>query len=107
MHPAARILVVDDEPQIRRVMKTALSANRYLVSEAGSGEEALETIQAENPDLILLDINMPGMGGIAACRELRALSDAAIIMLSVRNSERDKITGLDAGADDYITKPFS
>jgi two-component system, OmpR family, KDP operon response regulator KdpE len=107
MHPAARILVVDDEPQLRRVMKTALSANKYLVSEAGSGEEALESIQAENPDLILLDINMPGMGGIAACRELRALSDAAIIMLSVRNSERDKITGLDAGADDYITKPFS
>ncbi len=107
MHPASRILVVDDEPQIRRVVKAALNANKYLASEAGSGEEALEVMQTERPDLILLDINMPGMGGIAACRELRALSDAPIIVLSVRNSEHDKITGLDAGADDYITKPFN
>ncbi len=107
MQSGPKILVVDDEPQIRHVIRTALNANKYLVSEAGSGEEALESIQVDSPDLILLDINMPGMGGIAACRKLRASSDAAIIVLSVRNSERDKITGLDAGADDYITKPFS
>ncbi len=107
MTSAARILVVDDEPQIRRVMKTALTAHKYEVTEAASGEEALDGLKAQNPDLILLDINMPGMGGIAACREIRAQSDAAIIVLSVRNSEADKIRGLDAGADDYMTKPFS
>jgi two-component system KDP operon response regulator KdpE len=105
-HNSARILVVDDEPQIRRVMKTALQAHRYEALEAASGEEGLEVLRAQHPDLVLLDINMPGMGGIAACREMRALSDVAIIVLSVKNSEADKIRGLDAGADDYITKPF-
>jgi two-component system, OmpR family, KDP operon response regulator KdpE len=104
---SGRILVVDDEPQIRRVMRTALTANGYESFEARTGEEALETLRADNPDLILLDMNMPGMGGMAACREIRAVSDAAIIVLSVRDSENDKITALDAGADDYITKPFS
>ena len=103
----ARILIVDDEPQLRRVVKTALVAQKYEVAEAGTGEEALDVLKEADPDLILLDINMPGMGGIAACRELRAVSEAAIILLSVRNSEADKITGLDAGADDYVTKPFS
>ena len=103
----ARILLVDDEPQIRRVVKTALTAQKYEVVEAGTGEEALDLLKGADPDLILLDINMPGMGGIAACREIRAISEAAIILLSVRNSEADKITGLDAGADDYVTKPFS
>ncbi len=103
----ARILLVDDEPQIRRVVKTALTAQKYEVVEAGTGEEALGLLKGADPDLILLDINMPGMGGIAACREIRAISEAAIILLSVRNSEADKITGLDAGADDYVTKPFS
>jgi two-component system KDP operon response regulator KdpE len=104
---SGRILVVDDEPQIRRVMRTALAANGYEAFEARTGEEALETLREDNPDLILLDINMPGMGGMATCREIRAVSDAAIIVLSVRDSENDKITALDAGADDYITKPFS
>ena len=103
----ARILLVDDEPQLRRVVKTALTAQKYEVVEAGTGEEALDQLKGADPDLILLDINMPGMGGIAACREIRAISEAAIILLSVRNSEADKITGLDAGADDYVTKPFS
>ena len=107
MSSGARILVVDDEPQIRRVMRTALTAYKYEVAEAATGEEALEGLREKNPDLILLDINMPGMGGIATCREIRAVSDAAIIVLSVRNGEADKIRGLDAGADDYITKPFS
>ena len=103
----ARVLIVDDEPQIRRVMMTALAANGYQASEARTGEEALETLRGEEPDVILLDMNMPGMGGMAACKEIRAASDAAIIVLSVRDSERDKISALDAGADDYMTKPFS
>ena len=107
MNASARILVVDDEPQIRRVVKTAIVANGYEGLEARSGEEALDLVRTENPDLILLDMNMPGMGGMATCRQLRAISDAAIIVLSVRNSERDKIEALDSGADDYITKPFS
>ena len=107
MHPPGRILLVDDEPQLRRVMKTALLSHKYEVCEAGTGEDALDILKDFDPDLVLLDINMPGMGGLAACREMRALSDVAIIVLSVRNSEADKITGLDAGADDYITKPFS
>ncbi|MBV8865518.1 MAG: response regulator transcription factor [Acidobacteriaceae bacterium] len=107
MHPPGRILIVDDEPQLRRVMKTALVSHKYEVSEAATGEDALAILKEYDPDLVLLDINMPGMGGLAACREMRARSDVAIIVLSVKNSEADKITGLDAGADDYITKPFS
>jgi two-component system, OmpR family, KDP operon response regulator KdpE len=104
---SSRILIVDDEPQLRRVMKTALVAHKYQASEAATGEDGIALLRSEGSDLVLLDINMPGMGGLAACREMRAISDAAIIMLSVRDSERDKITALDAGADDYITKPFS
>jgi two-component system KDP operon response regulator KdpE len=104
---SGRILIVDDEPQIRRVMRTALTANQYEPYEARTGEEALEVLREFNPDLVLLDMNMPGMGGMSACREIRAVSDVAIIVLSVRDTERDKISALDAGADDYITKPFS
>jgi two-component system KDP operon response regulator KdpE len=103
---SATILVVDDEPQIRRVMRTALAAQSYLILEAHTGEEALETMRHERPDLVLLDVNMPGIGGLAACREIRAASDVPIIMLTVRNSERDKVSALDAGADDYVVKPF-
>lgn len=101
-----RILVVDDEPQIRRVLRTTLSAQGYEVSDARTGEEALLAIREQRFDLVLLDMNMPGMGGLATCREIRAGSDVAILMLTVRNSEQDKVTALDAGADDYITKPF-
>jgi two-component system KDP operon response regulator KdpE len=104
---SARILVVDDEPQIRRVMRTTLTAEGYIVSDARSGEEALERLREDLPDLILLDMNMPGMGGLETCREIRSGSDAAIIMLTVRNTEQDKVDALDAGADDYITKPFN
>jgi two-component system, OmpR family, KDP operon response regulator KdpE len=103
---AANILVVDDEPQIRRVLRTTLSTQGYVITEAKTGEEALESIRKERPDLILLDVNMPGMGGIETCREIRRGSDAAIIMLTVRNAERDKVAALDAGADDYVVKPF-
>jgi two-component system, OmpR family, KDP operon response regulator KdpE len=104
---SARVLIVDDEPQIRRVMMTALAAHGYNAYQARSGEEALEGLRDDDPDLILLDMNMPGMGGMAACKEIRAVSGAAIIVLSVRDTEKDKIAALDAGADDYITKPFS
>ena len=103
---AASILVVDDEPQIRRVMRSTLSAHGYVITEAKTGEEALELLRKERPDLVLLDVNMPGMGGIETCREIRRSSDAPIIMLTVRNAERDKVQALDAGADDYVVKPF-
>ena len=100
------ILVVDDEPQIRRVMRSTLSTHGYLITEAKTGEEGVESARKERPDLVLLDINMPGMGGLEACKEIRRLSDAPIIMLTVRNAERDKVMALDAGADDYVVKPF-
>lgn len=103
---SAHILVVDDEPQIRRVLRSTLSTHGYVITEAKTGEEALESLRKERPDLVLLDMNMPGMGGIETCREIRRASEAAIIMLTVRNAERDKVAALDAGADDYVVKPF-
>jgi two-component system, OmpR family, KDP operon response regulator KdpE len=103
----ARILIVDDEPQIRRVMRAMLVAAGYVALDARSGEEALEQLRAERPDLVLLDLNMPGMGGMAACREMRRTWEGPIIVLSVRSDDRDKVEALDAGADDYVTKPFS
>jgi two-component system KDP operon response regulator KdpE len=103
---SGRILVVDDEPQIRRVLQATLVAQDYEVSAARSGEEAIERLRRERFDLVLLDVNMPGIGGLEACREIRASSESAIVMLTVRNSEQDKVEALDAGADDYVTKPF-
>jgi two-component system, OmpR family, KDP operon response regulator KdpE len=102
----ASILVVDDEPQIRRVLRSTLSSQGYVILEAKTGEDAVEVARKEKPDLVLLDVNMPGIGGIEACRELRRASEAPIIMLTVRNAERDKVAALDAGADDYVVKPF-
>ncbi len=104
---SGRILVVDDEPQIRRVLRATLTGHGYEFHEARTGDEALEAIRANRFDLVLLDMNMPGMGGIETCRALRSGSEVAIIMLTVRDSEQDKVAALDAGADDYITKPFS
>lgn len=104
---AGRILVVDDEPQIRRIMRTTLTGAGYEVDDAKTGEEALVKVREYRPDLALLDVNMPGMGGLAACRVIRADTNIAIIMLTVRNSEKDKVEALDAGADDFVTKPFS
>jgi two-component system, OmpR family, KDP operon response regulator KdpE len=104
---AAKILVVDDEPQIRRVMRSALTRQKYFVVDARSGEEALDRVREDRYDLILLDCNMPGMGGLEACHQIRTTSDVAIIMLTVRKNETEKIEALDAGADDYVTKPFS
>jgi len=100
------ILVVDDEPQIRRVMRTTLSSHGYVISEAMTGEEGVDAVRKNKPDLVLLDMNMPGIGGLEACKEIRGSTDAPIIMLTVRNAERDKVAALDAGADDYVTKPF-
>ena len=102
----ATILVVDDEPQLRRALKATLTDLGYSVIEARTGEEALEMVRRESPDLVLLDLNMPGMGGLETCRAIRETMDTPIIVLSVRNTERDKVQALDAGADDYVTKPF-
>lgn len=104
---AGRILVVDDDPQIRRAMRATLTARGYEVADARTGEEALDLLRSETYDLVLLDMNMPAMGGMETCRLIRSGSETAIIMLTVSNSEKDKVDALDAGADDYITKPFS
>ena len=104
---SARILIVDDAPQIRRVMRTTLVARGYMVSTARNGEEALDKVREERFDLVLLDINMPGIGGMEACRIIRSQSDIPIVILSIRNTEKEKVEALDAGADDYVTKPFS
>jgi two-component system KDP operon response regulator KdpE len=103
---SARILVVDDDPQIRRVMRMTLVAQGYTVSDARSGEDALESVRREAHDLVLLDINMPGMGGLETCRLIRTSSEIPVIILTVRNAEKDKVEALDAGADDYVIKPF-
>jgi two-component system KDP operon response regulator KdpE len=104
---AGRILVIDDEPQIRRIMRTTLTGAGYEIDDAKTGEEGLLKVRSFRPDLVLLDINMPGMGGLATCRAIREGNNVAIIMLTVRNAEADKIEALDAGADDFVTKPFS
>jgi two-component system KDP operon response regulator KdpE len=101
-----KILIVDDEPQIRRVLRTTLASQNYAVAEAKGGEEALERFREERPDLILLDVNMPDRSGLEVCQEIRRTSDVPVIMLTVRNTERDKVQALDAGADDYVVKPF-
>jgi two-component system KDP operon response regulator KdpE len=103
---AGKVLVIDDDPQIRRVMKVILSEERYEVVDARSGEAALVRFREFLPDLVLLDLNMPGMGGLETCRSIRDISDVPIIIVSVRQQESEKVELLDAGADDYITKPF-
>src|SRR5215471_3809766 len=103
---AGKILVVDDDPQIRRVLKVILAGERFEHAEARSGEAALLQLREFRPDLVLLDLNMPGMGGLETCQEIREASDVPIIILSVRQQESEKVALLDAGADDYVTKPF-
>jgi two-component system KDP operon response regulator KdpE len=102
-----RVLVIDDNFQLRRVMRTTLEAKGYEVAEAESGEEGLERAGSDTFVLILLDINLPGKTGVEICREIRAVSTAPIIMLTVRDASEDKIEALDAGASDYVTKPFA
>ena len=106
MSENARILIVDDEPQITRVLRRSLTAHRYEVRTAADGEAALELFADWKPDLVITDLSMPNMSGLELCRRLRALSALPIIVLSVKSEERVKVEALDAGADDYVTKPF-
>jgi two-component system KDP operon response regulator KdpE len=103
---SAKIMVVDDDPQIRRVLRTAFVAQGYEAVDARNGEEALEMLRDEKVDLVILDVNMPGMSGLDTCRAIRSSSEIPIVMLTVRDAEADKVEALDAGADDYMTKPF-
>jgi two-component system KDP operon response regulator KdpE len=105
--PALTILVIDDEPQIRRVVRNALTADDTRVVEAASGRGGIDLAAAERPDLIVLDLGLPDVGGLEVCREIRAWSTTPLVVLSARHSDREKADLLDAGADDYITKPFS
>ncbi|HEY8291381.1 MAG TPA: response regulator transcription factor [Thermomicrobiales bacterium] len=110
--PPIRLLVVDDEPQILRALRAALRGHGYDVQTAADGEEALDLLALHPPDVVILDLVMPGKSGFDVVREVRAWSSPAqrrpaIIVLSARGEERDKVTALDLGADDYLTKPFS
>ena len=100
------ILVVDDEPQILRVMRASLPVRGYQVITAANGEDALDQVSKQVPDLIILDLAMPGLTGLEVCRRIREFSAVPIIVLSAKGSESDKVAALDLGADDYITKPF-
>jgi two-component system KDP operon response regulator KdpE len=100
------VLVVDDEPQIRRALAVNLTARGYVVHQAGTGREALRTAGAHHPDAVVLDLGLPDIDGIDVVRGLRGWSKVPIVILSVRDAERDKVAALDAGADDYVTKPF-
>jgi len=101
------VLIVDDETLLRRALRSSLTASGFEVQEARNGNEALDTVQQHAFDLVLLDINMPGLSGIEACRRIRGVSpQAGIVMVTVRDLEDDKVRALEAGADDYITKPF-
>jgi two-component system KDP operon response regulator KdpE len=105
--PNQRVLVVDDEPPIRRYLRAALSAQGFTVFEAADGQEAVNAVVMDRPDIIILDLGLPDFDGIEVTRRLREWSQTPIIILSVREAENDKIAALDAGADDYLTKPFS
>jgi len=103
----AKVLLVDDDPQVRRALRTTLTSAGYVVVEARTGEEALEEIQAEGAvDMVLLDLKMPGIGGFEACRRIRKIFDVPILVISVLRSQEDKVQAFDAGADDYLVKPF-
>ena len=101
------ILVIDDEPQIRRVVRNALADEGVRVLEAATGAEGIDRAAAERPDLVVLDLGLPDVAGASVCAEIRGWSSAPIVVLSARHSEHEKVALLDAGADDYVTKPFS
>jgi two-component system KDP operon response regulator KdpE len=107
MDTGPRVLIVDDEQAIRRLLRSSLSAHGYSIHEAESGEEALQRLPAIRPDVLILDLGLPGMGGAEVARCIREWSQVPIMVLSVRDHETDKIDALDSGADDYLTKPFS
>jgi two-component system KDP operon response regulator KdpE len=101
------ILVADDEPSLRRVIRASLAAGGYTVEEVETGSDAVGLLERRSFDLVLLDINMPGLNGIEACRKIRAIAPhIGIVMVTVRDAEEDKVRALEAGADDYVTKPF-
>lgn len=104
--PNLKALVVDDEPAVRRFLRTSLEPRGYQVSEASSGHEAIDLVAQSKPDVILLDMGLPDLDGVEVTRILREWCNIPIIILSVRESEADKVAALDAGADDYLTKPF-
>ncbi|HTP07238.1 MAG TPA: response regulator transcription factor [Anaerolineae bacterium] len=106
MSPAIHVLVIDDEPQILRALKTILTERHFQVTTASRGEEGLTLAAAQPPDVIILDLTLPDMDGFEVCARLREWTSAPIVVLSVRDSERDKVLALDKGADDYLTKPF-
>ena len=106
MNEKQRILIVDDEPQIMRVLRRSLTSHGYEVRSAADGESALETYGDWRPDLVITDLSMPHLNGIELCRRLRKLSTVPIVVLSVKGEEKTKVEALDAGADDYVTKPF-
>ena len=106
MNIGPHILVVDDEPQIQRAIRTILTEKGFKVSTASHGEEALTLAAANEPDIVILDLGLPDMDGVDVCMRLREWTQVPIIILSVRDSERDKVAALDKGADDYLTKPF-
>jgi two-component system KDP operon response regulator KdpE len=106
MSSQPHVLVIDDEPQILRALRTILTAKHFRVSVASRGEEGLALAAAESPDVIILDLSMPDMDGVEVCSRLREWTQVPIVVLSVRDSERDKVMALDSGADDYLTKPF-
>jgi two-component system KDP operon response regulator KdpE len=106
MNKEAHILIIDDEPQILRALKTILGANHYRISTAISGEEGIALAVSQPPDIIILDLSLPDIDGIKVCEQIREWSRIPIIVLSVREKEKDKVAALDAGADDYLTKPF-
>lgn len=103
--PASKVLIVDDEPQERRVLRTALISHGFEVSDARTGEEALDNLRQESPDVVLLDLKMPGIGGLQTCREIRERSEVPIIVVSGKKTEQEKVEALESGADDYVTKP--
>jgi DNA-binding response OmpR family regulator len=102
-----RLLVVDDDPTVREVVVSYLRAEGYAVSEAADGVSALATIDSQRPDLVVLDVMLPGLDGLEVCRRVRAVDDVPIIMLTALGTESDRVVGLELGADDYLTKPFS
>jgi two-component system KDP operon response regulator KdpE len=101
-----KVLVIDDEPQIRRALRTSLEAHGYEVAAVGTGEEGVVAAADQRPDLALVDLGLPDMDGTDVIRRIRGFSDLPVIVLSVRESQSDKVAALDAGADDYVTKPF-
>ena len=104
---AATVLVIDDEPQIRRVLRNALTESGARVLEASNGQEAIDCAASQRPSLLILDLGLPDMNGISVCLEVRRWSNAPIVVLSARHSDAEKVALLDAGADDYVAKPFS